>query len=378
MPMIDLNLLKVSLTKHGAHKLALLLRKYEASVLLKHLWGSIEDVKIEVVQAKKNLSVRGDVVPPVWDKARALGDSAIDALVLIAIIFSHHNLISVMIASSDENVPFAGTIIRGRHLDGKAFTNFAHTLDELGYATEHSKNHLRYELSSLFKIVGLNNIAMELLKLKLTTAGWDGKENAIDVAVSLDFHGVFSTTAEEFKEWLINGSLISADGGDQTVDIAFFENASDVVDVNKFVFKSGHNVRKTGVVGVKRPVGEVKAELIHNAMQNKLYAILVEKYGVESVGTEVPSGADTSIDIVVKTQKKCVFYEIKTANSVKACIRQAIPQLLEYAYWHGAADRVDELVIVGPIPETIHARRYLALLQDKFGIPISYKHLTMP
>lgn len=376
--MTNLKLLNVSLTKHGAHKLAILFKKYDSSQVLQHLWGSVDDVKIEVAQAKKNLSVRNEKVPVVWDNARDLGESAVNALVLIGIIFSHHKLISAMIESSDINVPMTGTIIRNKELEGKEFTNFAHTLEELGYSTEHSKNHVRYDLGSIFVIKGLHTLAVELLQMKLGTAGWKKNTSFADEAVSLDFHRVFTVSADALKNWLVNGVLASPTGTSTVADLTFFEEASDVPVVNPFVFKSGHNERKTGVVGVARPKKDATAELLHNAMQNKLFGILVKKYGPDSVGTEVPTGADTSIDVVVKTANKCIFYEIKTANTVKACIRQAIPQLLEYAYWHGGLDRADKLVIVGPVAGTPDANRYLALLKGNFNLPISYKQLEMP
>jgi hypothetical protein len=42
------------------------------------------------------------------------------------------------------------------------------------------------------------------------------------------------------------------------------------------------------------------------------------------------------IDLVVRTGEGYEFYEIKTYGSARACIREAIGQLLEYAMWPGA------------------------------------------
>ena len=41
------------------------------------------------------------------------------------------------------------------------------------------------------------------------------------------------------------------------------------------------------------------------------------------------------IDIVVKSKDGFHFYEVKTASSVKSCVRQAVGQLLEYSYGNG-------------------------------------------
>ncbi len=54
--MTDLNKLTVSLTKHGAHKIAALLKNYDADKILKHLTDRELGIKINSSQAKKNLS----------------------------------------------------------------------------------------------------------------------------------------------------------------------------------------------------------------------------------------------------------------------------------------------------------------------------------
>ncbi|HWX02414.1 hypothetical protein [Collimonas sp.] len=373
--MTDLNLLRVSLTKHGAHKLATLFEHYDSSNVLNHLWGSHHDVKIELAQAKKNLSARGNIVPQVWDEARARGSETVQALVLIGIIFSHRELISAMAESTDEMVPFSGIISRGNQLDGKAFTNFAHTLEQLGYTTEHSVNHVRYDLGRLFKIEGLNELAIKLLVLKLKAAAWDEKKSPIEELVSHDFHKVFSISAVQFEQWLLSGTVNGTDVSN--ADLSFFEQASDAPENVGFNFKSGHNVRKTGKIPVAGTKPGSTADLIHNKMQNKLFEVLVKKYGPDYVGTEVPTGADTAIDVVVKTPEFCWFYEIKTADTVKACIRQALPQLLEYAYWHGKTDLVSRLIIIGPAQMTKEAGKYLTLLRDTFGLPVSYEFMAL-
>ncbi len=113
--MTDLGRLKVSLTKHNAHKVARLLKEYPAS----EVFDRLNEVHAEPAQARKNLStLQGDVLPPVWADVQALGDDAIDALVLIAIIFSHRELIDAMSGAS-KRAGLAGRIERNRQLLGK-------------------------------------------------------------------------------------------------------------------------------------------------------------------------------------------------------------------------------------------------------------------
>ena len=108
-------------------------------------------------------------------------------------------------------------------------------------------------------------------------------------------------------------------------------------------------------------------------MQTKLYEQLVGLHGVDCVGTENESGSGTAIDLVVQTTKFRWFYEIKTADSVRICIRQAIPQLLEYAYWQRDINRVDKLIIVGPVDLTTDGEAYLKFLRDTFNVQLHYE-----
>ncbi len=370
--MTNLRKLNVSLTKHGAHKIAALLKKYDKDEVLKHLSRSESGINIERAQAKKTLSANsGGAVPGLWNKARQRGSETIDALVLVAIIFSHHELIAAMEGSTDKR-PFAGTIKRDKNIGGKTFTNFAHIIEELGYSTEHSIDHVNFDLHKLFQIEGLNKLVVELLKLKLESAGWDKKRSIVDESSALGFHEVFSVTKTQFRSWLSTGALQSA--GEPQEDSDFFFNADDEASSSRFVFQPGHNNKKTGTVPVAPSKKGSTATLLHNQIQNALFAELVKEYGKDSVGTEVDTGQGTSIDVVVKTDRFCWFYEIKTADSVRACIRQAIPQLLEYAYWGGKDERADRLIIVSPLAITKEAEVYLNFLREKFQLEIYYHH----
>lgn len=376
--MTDLKKLKVSLTKHGAHKIALLLKEYSADEILKHLWGDVEGVKIDEAQAKKNLSVNtAGKVPSLWNEARKLGDDAIDALVLIAIIFSHIDLIKIMKQNYDNN-NFKGIVNRNQFSNEKAFTNFACAIDELGYLAEHRVNYVRYDLQNIFRLHGINELVRKLLALKLRTAGWDQKNSFFEESALLGLHKVFSLSKEKFESWLTTGRFddISVELDNHKDENFFFEINDDTHD-GEFIFRPGHNAKTTGEITVGTSKKERKAILLHNKIQNLLYEKLVHEYDKKNVGTEIPTGNGTSIDVVVKTNEFCWFYEIKTACSVKACIRQAIPQLLEYAYWHGKDDKADRLIIVSPKKITAQAKIYLDFLRKKFKLPLYYEQFEL-
>lgn len=379
--MTDLTKLRVSLTKHGAHKLATLLRIYNKDEVLKHLWGTARGSRIEEVQARVNLSARQrgkDVaVPALWNEVRSLGDPAIDAAVLLAIIFSHHQLMEALQTGAIGDTA-TGIVTRDEVISDKAFTNFAHVIEELGYSVEHKKEFISYDFTRMFAIKGLNVVAAELLKLKLTEARWSGKGSFVDELVTHGFHRALAVSADYFRNWLGKGAqtvppvVIDEDG---------FFSGSDGVDAEvlpgAFVFVPGHKGRKTGTVPIAPRSAVGRATLLHNKMQDALVAELVAKHGKDFVGSEQSTGNGTAIDCVVKTGAFCWFYEIKTARSVRACIRQAIPQLLEYAYWHGGKDRCDRLIIVGPSALTKQAAKYLEFLNQSFGLEFHYERLKV-
>lgn len=375
--MTNLLKLKVSLTKHGAHKIGKLLKIYDKDKILKHLSGDTDGINIEMVQAKKNLSVdKFGKVPEIWNEVKNLGNEAIDALVLIAIIFSHHELIAAMKDSYNRH-NFKGTVKRGKDIDGKAFTNFSCIVDELGYSVGHSSTYVRYDFKKIFKIEGIHKLVGKLLALKLKDAGWDGKNEIVEETTALGLNEVFSLSEDQFKTWITTGITEGVEFGNPKDEDFFFERHDDG-PAGKFKFKPGHNAKKIGEIPVGASKGERKSILRHNELQNFLYESFVNKYGKDCVGTEVSTSNGTSIDVVVKTKEHCSFYEIKTACSVKACIRQAIPQLLEYAYWHGKNDRADRLIIVSSKKITPQAKVYLDFLKEKFKLPIDYEQFKLP
>ncbi|MCO4858846.1 hypothetical protein MKD49_20320 [Herbaspirillum sp. WGmk3] len=160
-------------------------------------------------------------------------------------------------------------------------------------------------------------------------------------------------------------------------DVLYFSDALDISSSTRFIFKSGHREKKTGIINAATKSKDWEILLAHNELQTELYKKLSIQFGKKNVGTEIPTGQGTAIDLVVKCKCHYIFYEIKIANSVKSCIRQAIPQLLEYAYWGKEDILVKELIIVGPHKITHDAARYLTRLHDLFGIPIQYEHLEI-
>jgi hypothetical protein len=100
--------------------------------------------------------------------------------------------------------------------------------------------------------------------------------------------------------------------------------------------------------GTTRRRPALDLDLRHNLLQEALYRRLALQYGQDRVHTEQPSGVGTKIDIVVKAENGYWFYEIKTALTPRACLREAIGQLLEYALWPGSQEPTRFIVVGEP------------------------------
>lgn len=112
---------------------------------------------------------------------------------------------------------------------------------------------------------------------------------------------------------------------------------------------------------------------IHKDLMLKLFFKLARKYGKENVGTEICVGKKR-IDMAVKFDDKYDIYEIKSDSDVRTCIRQAIGQIFDYAYY-GCSDNIGKMVIIGPSPITDEADKYLSNMRNQHKINIYYESI---
>lgn len=359
--MTDLSLLKVSLTKEGAHKVFFLLRDLNVSDVLASTRNVVEGINIDAAQTKNILCASADgKLPTIWHKAKEHSEATLKYLVFLAIIFSHNKLISAFkLGSLGQG---QGAIKRSDLSNDKVFTNIRGETVNLGLADK-KPDVLEYDTRPLFQNEALGELAAELFTLKLKKAGWNGRGSLADEAIRNGFHTVLAKDENSFRAWL---------GGEaEGLDVA----DPDRETVRQFVFSPGHKPSKEGKSKRRSPARAKEANLDHNLLQNKLYEYLSAKHSAESVGTEVPSGTGgNSVDLVLKDRSEVVFFEIKTDASVRLCIRQALPQLLEYAYWP-SENRSTKLVVVAEAEPTEDASAYLRKLRNDFGIPVYYSKI---
>jgi hypothetical protein len=142
-----------------------------------------------------------------------------------------------------------------------------------------------------------------------------------------------------------------------------------------FNFKAGAS-KKLKTAKATLPEKELDLDLRHNLLQEALYKRLASEHGKENLRAEQPSGVGTLIDIVVKMKGGYWFYEIKTALTARACLREAIGQLLEYGFWPGAQEPT-RLIVVGESPLDLDGQDYLSRLRKRFSLPIEYEAIEI-
>lgn len=144
------------------------------------------------------------------------------------------------------------------------------------------------------------------------------------------------------------------------------------VGTNEFIFVPGHKSKKAATKATyHRQSSDI--DLVHNNIQTNLYEQFSKKYGKENVGTEQDTVQGSQIDLVVRdSDKKYIFYEIKTSYSVRLCIREAFGQLMEYAFYP-KANNAKKLVVLSTNPITPDVKKYLHEIRNRFDVPIYYQ-----
>lgn len=112
----------------------------------------------------------------------------------------------------------------------------------------------------------------------------------------------------------------------------------------------------------------------HSLIVDKLAANLIAQHGEENVAVE-HACFGKSIDVVLRQDTDYIFYEVKTCGSAKGCIREALGQVVEYAYWPGEA-HAKKIIVVGEPEIDPDTRKYIEYLTRTFALPLEY--LAMP
>src|SRR5262249_2430436 len=109
-------------------------------------------------------------LPEEWDEIRNYSRRAIDAFVFIAILFSHHTLITVFAKSRTAEMR---GILQREDLGDKAYTNLVYTMQTPGLcAYVLGAPAIDYNLTPLFKEISIGPLVKRILTRKLAKTGW--------------------------------------------------------------------------------------------------------------------------------------------------------------------------------------------------------------
>lgn len=146
--------------------------------------------------------------------------------------------------------------------------------------------------------------------------------------------------------------------------------AVEIVAVPNYVHVGGQvavsALRKTE----RGPLPPSKVRLTHNKILAELARRLANVYGKEAVSVEQPLLDGRRIDLALEFCGERWFYEVKVGASALDCVRQAVGQLLEYAFFSGVY--VDRLVVVGNHPSSEAVENHLLYLREQNKIPLYY------
>lgn len=147
---------------------------------------------------------------------------------------------------------------------------------------------------------------------------------------------------------------------------------------NRYVKKLPVYYERVADILIQKKTGDIeaiKAEFImtlkHNDLSNEMVKFLKRK-GYTNVVTD-----KGFVDIqAIDPQGKKIYFELKTADTVKLSIRQALGQLLEYNHYPNK-NNADKLIIVTSLEITQQDVQYLIEMRSRYNIPVYYQQFDM-
>ena len=111
----------------------------------------------------------------------------------------------------------------------------------------------------------------------------------------------------------------------------------------------------------------------HMSIQAQLMKELQSEYPKAKITRE-----QDFIDVRVETTKELILFEIKSDLSPRTVIREALGQILEYAFHPRYAHSLPvQLVIVGRSKLSPEDEAYLRCLKGDFGLPVAYRVVSI-
>lgn len=182
--------------------------------------------------------------------------------------------------------------------------------------------------------------------------------------------GSWATRAQALTEHLDRSGLFGEDWARRNMFPWYvFEQLRDAS--GQLPFRPGH-VSRVAIGQAASPAQVRTVEYRQNVIQDRLVERLRAQYGHDAVGTEHPTGTGGRADALVEhADGSRELYEIKPAMTAREAVRQAIGQLLEYAWRrHGLQPAALHVVSDAPLDEV--TGEYLRNLEARFGLCFGY------
>lgn len=141
----------------------------------------------------------------------------------------------------------------------------------------------------------------------------------------------------------------------------------------KVAKRTGSDVLPEAKSYLRHAVSAVECTPEHARMQAKLMEELRKEYPKARVQRE-----QDFVDVTVRTNTELLLFEIKSDLEPRSVIRQALGQILEYAFHPSRKHPMPpKLIIVGRQPLPANDKAYLARLQREFQLPVEYRVVSL-
>jgi hypothetical protein len=209
--MVELENLRVSLTKNGYMKIATIVAAHPSNEMLDHVAGTHPGVTLVRSQVANILCAdpATGIVPGFWDDVRRRDRATIRAFTFVAIIFAHERLIHGFVEAGHGTA--RGTLFRNE-MSEKEYTNLQFAMAAVGLCDySRGTDQITYDMTTVVEQLDpVGSLVGLLLRAKLLRCGWRDPELfrvAADLPLAAQcvheqFHQVFGMSERQFTRWI--------------------------------------------------------------------------------------------------------------------------------------------------------------------------------
>ncbi|KMZ43539.1 MULTISPECIES: hypothetical protein [Bacillales] len=210
--------LKVSLTKFGVIEVINIIKNGQLEEYLDGTYEASHKIDRPQINAALGITENDPSTVPVYWKEIDNFPELIELFCLVAVIFSHHDLIKKFKESRSEAM--RGVLHKDSFSDVKVFTNVRRLLLHSGAApvTAERSDNVPYDFSPLFANSNVGRLIKQLLLDRLKRINWndtpslDQREfyrSFIEQCVFYGFHEVFSVTQDQLVRWFDGEAILN-------------------------------------------------------------------------------------------------------------------------------------------------------------------------